>query len=100
MLVLGSGLGVGPRLGGERVGVVRARCAAKAGWTATTSFGWWVDQVRGPSTTFRGLPCILCFVSLASAQSSHRHRGQEEKRLEGAEKEVEKKEEEEEDGRG
>ena len=39
VLVLASGLGVRPRLGGERVGVVRARCGVKARWTATTSFG-------------------------------------------------------------
>ena len=38
-LVLVLVLGSGPGLGGERVGVVRARCGAKAGWTPTTGFG-------------------------------------------------------------
>ena len=80
--------------------MVSARCGAKAGCTAETSFGWWVVQVRGPSTTFRGLPCMLCFVSLAPAQKFSSTQGPGRKKTRGAEKEVEKKEEEEEDGRG
>ena len=92
VLVLGSGQCVGPRLGGGRAGVVRARCGTKAGWTAKTSFGWWVVHVRGPSTTFRGLPCMLSFVSLASARSSDRHRCQEQKKTEVQKRKVEKEE--------
>ena len=91
MLVLGSGLGVRPKLGGERVGVVRARCGTKAGWTAKTNFGWWVVQVRGPSTTFRGLSCMLSFVSLAPARCSNRHRSREEKNTEVQKRKVKRK---------
>ena len=98
VLVLASGLGVRPRLGGERVGVVRARCGVKAGCTAETSFGWWVVQVRGPSTTFRGLPCMLSFVSLAPARCSHSTQGPGRKKDQRSRKGMLKKEEEGEKG--